>query len=109
MPTEKERHDCMEQGWASGSRKGRQEGLLLASAVFPRLSALPRMRKRYCPSTCSPRQDLPHWATARLQFKEAGDQGPFREDGGFLRKRMQMREERDLLIHVMSVELSMTN
>lgn len=57
------------------SRKGRQEGLLLASAVFPRLSALPRMRKGYCPSTCSPRQDLPHRATAQLQFKEEGGQG----------------------------------
>lgn len=52
----------------------------------------------------------PHRATAELHiWRRQARRQTFREDGGFLRKRMQMREERELLIHVMSAELSMTN
>lgn len=89
-------------------------GLLPATVAFPRLSpplpALPRVRKGQYPSTCSPSQYPPHRATTELHLRRRqARRQPCREDGGFLRKRMQMREERELLIHVMSAELSMTN
>lgn len=86
-----------------------QEGLLLDTAVFPRLSASPRVRKGTVPAP-APQGRISHTGPqhgSNLRRQARGQ--PFREDGGFLRKRMQMREERDLLIHVMSVELSMTN
>lgn len=82
-------------------------GLFLATVVSPRLSpplpALPRVH--LLSKAGSPTQ-----GHSRAPVKEvAGQEAAFREDGGFLRKRMQMREERELLIHIMPVELSMTN
>lgn len=79
-------------------------GFLLATVVFPRLSP-PLPALHLLSKAGSPTQ-----GHSRAPVKEAaGQEAAFLKDGGFLRKRMQMREERELLIHIMSVELSMTN
>lgn len=82
-------------------------GLLscLPKAVHP-LPTLPRVGRCSVPTPVS--RSVSTTGQGPLRRRQAGRQ-PCREDGGFLRKRMQMREERELLIHVMSAELSMTN